>query len=119
MKPGSRILIVDDNDDFRAILATALGSHGFLVSEAANGHEALAAMTEPIPHMAIVDLDMPKMNGLEFSRRVKEAAPDFPIVLMTGYEQSYSADELLFLGIDTILQKPVPMEKLLDVIHNI
>jgi CheY-like chemotaxis protein len=119
MKTGSRILVVDDNDDFRVMLATALGSHGFLVSQAANGEEALAAMTDLIPDMAIVDLDMPKMNGLEFSKRVKDAAPNFPIIMVTGYAQFYSAAEILSVGIDAFLQKPVPMDKLLDVINKV
>lgn len=119
MKPGSRILVVDDNDDFRVMLATALGSHGFLVSQAANGEEALIAMAEPIPDMAIVDLDMPKMNGLEFSKKVKDAAPDFPIIMVTGYAQFYSAAEILSVGIDAFLQKPVPIDKLLEVIQKV
>jgi len=119
MKPGSRILIVDDNDDFRTMLAVALRSHGYLTSEAADGKEAIATLTTTDNDMAIVDLDMPNLNGLALSKKVKDAAPDFPIVMVTGYGQSYSAAEILSVGVDAFLQKPVPMEKLLEVIQQI
>ncbi|HCV42408.1 MAG TPA: two-component system response regulator [Bacteroidetes bacterium] len=118
MKPGSRILIVDDNDDFRFMLATALQNHGYLVTEAADGEEALTKLKTTNNDMAIVDLDMPKLNGLALSKKVKDAAPDFPIIMVTGYAQFYSAAEILSVGVDAFLQKPVPMEKLLDVINR-
>jgi CheY-like chemotaxis protein len=118
MKPGSRILIVDDNADFRLLLAMTLRGNGYLVSEAADGEEALASMARTIPDMAIVDLDMPKLNGLAFSKKVKDALPQFPIVMVTGYAELYSAAEILSVGIDVFLQKPVPMEKLLEVIRK-
>ena len=119
MKTGSRILIVDDNDDFRTMLAAALRSNGYIISEAADGEEALAMLTTTDNDMAIVDLDMPKLNGLALSKKVKDAAPDFPIVMVTGYAQFYSAAEILSVGIDAFLQKPVPIEKLLEVIQQL
>jgi CheY-like chemotaxis protein len=119
MKPGSRILIVDDNDDFRTMLAAALRSNGYLTSEAADGEEALTILTTTDNDMAIVDLDMPKLNGLALSKKVKDSAPDFPIVMVTGYAQFYSPAEILSVGVDAFLQKPVPMEKLLEVIRRL
>jgi CheY-like chemotaxis protein len=119
MNPGSRILIVDDNDGFRETLASTLRSAGYLVSEAADGEDALVSLTRILPSMAIVDLDMPKLNGLEFARQVKKVIPEFPVVLVTGYAHLYSPAELLSVGIDSFLEKPVPMEKLLDVIQRI
>lgn len=119
MKPGSRILIVDDNDDFRTMLASALRSQGYLTREAADGEEALKTLATTDNDMAIVDLDMPKLNGLALSKKVKDAAPNFPIVMVTGYAQFYSAAEILSVGVDAFLQKPVPMEKLLEVIQKI
>jgi CheY-like chemotaxis protein len=119
MKPGSRILVVDDNDDFREILRAALIGEGYRVTEAIDGEQALALLTSSAIDMAIVDLDMPKLNGLAFSKTVKEALPDFPIVMVTGYAQLYSPAEILSVGIDAFLEKPVAMEKILEVIRNI
>jgi len=119
MKPGSQILIVDDNDDFRTMLAVALRSHGYGITKAVDGEEALVKLRTTDNDMAIVDLDMPKLNGLALSKKVKDAAPDFPIVMVTGYAQFYSPAEIFSVGIDAFLQKPVPMEKLLDVIQRL
>jgi CheY-like chemotaxis protein len=119
MKPGSTILIVDDNDDFRVMVAAALKEYGYNVREAADGQEALEVLASTKSDMAIVDLDMPKLNGLELSKKVKDAVPDFPIVMVTGYAQFYSAAEILSVGVDAFLQKPVPMEKLLNVIRQL
>jgi CheY-like chemotaxis protein len=119
MKPGSRILIVDDNDDFRTMLAAALRSHGYNITEAADGEEALVKLRTTTNDMAIVDLDMPKLNGLTLTKKVKDVTPEFPIVMVTGYAQFYSPAEILSVGIDAFLQKPVPMEKLLEVIRKI
>ena len=119
MKSGSRILIVDDDDDFRETLASVLRGHGYLVSEATDGEEAIAALTHTVPDMAIFDLDMPKLNGLAFSKKVKDAAPDFPVVMVTGHDEQYSSAEILSVGIDVFLQKPVPMEKMLEVVQTI
>jgi DNA-binding NtrC family response regulator len=119
MKPGSRILIVDDNDDFRATLAAALRSKGYLTSEAGDGKEAVAILAAIDNDMAIIDLDLPKLNGLALSKKVKDAAPDFPVVMLTGYAQFYSPAEILSVGVDAFLQKPVPMQKLLEVIQRI
>jgi CheY-like chemotaxis protein len=119
MKPGSQILIVDDNDDFRTTLATALRGHGYNITVAADGEEAIVKLRTTDNDMAIVDLDMPKLNGLALSKKIKDAAPDFPIVMVTGYAQFYSPAEILSVGIDAFLQKPVPMEKLLDVIQRL
>ena len=119
MKPGSRILIVDDNEDFRFLLASALRSHGYLTTEAADGQEALKTLSTTETDMAIVDLDMPKLNGLALSKKGNEAAPAYPIVMVTGYAQFYSAAEILSVGVDAFLQKPVSMDKLLEVIQKI
>jgi DNA-binding NtrC family response regulator len=119
MTAGSRILVVDDNEDFREMLVQALRGNGYHVSEAGDGEAALEVLAKTTLDMAIVDLDMPKLNGLALSKKVKEAMPEFPIVMVTGYAQFYSAAEILSVGIDAFLQKPVPMEKLLGVIRKL
>jgi two-component system, OmpR family, response regulator len=119
MTPGSRILVVDDNQDFREMLGLALRGSGYHVSEAGDGEAALQVLATTTLDMAIVDLDMPKLNGLALSKKIKETMPEFPIVMVTGYAQFYTPAEILSVGIDAFLQKPVPMEKLLDVIQKI
>ena len=119
MKKGPTILLIDDNEDFREALKHLLLSHGYRVCEAGNGEHALEMMHVEAPDLAIVDLDMPKMNGIEFSRRVKKDWPGFPILMVTAYSQFYSTKEVLAAGIDAFLQKPIDGDKLLEVIQQL
>ena len=112
MKPGAKILVIDDNKEFRSILVDVLEGKGFQVFEAGDGEEALDVMRLTPVQMAIVDLDMPKMNGIEFSRRAKAANPKFPIIMVTAFAQFYSPAEVLSAGVDAFLRKPVDLDRL-------
>ncbi|MBI5470702.1 MAG: response regulator [Ignavibacteriae bacterium] len=115
----TRILLIDDNEDFRLALKHLLVSSDFDVLEAGNGEQALEAMHRDLPDLAIVDLDMPKMNGIEFSRRVKKQWPLFPILMVTAYSQFYSSKEVIAAGIDAFLQKPIDGDKLMSIIAQL
>lgn len=119
MKQGPTILLIDDNEDFREALKHLLVSHGYRICEAGNGEQALELMHVETPDLAIVDLDMPKMNGIEFSRRVKKDWPGFPILMVTAYSRFYSTKEVLAAGIDAFLQKPIDGDKLIEVINQL
>jgi CheY-like chemotaxis protein len=119
MKPGSKILLVDDNDDFRQVLKTVLEGKGFGVGEAHDGKEALERMAKELFNMAIVDLDMPRMNGLDFTRAIKKQTPLFPVMMITAYAQFYSPGEILAAGVDAFLQKPVDFARLWKAIENL
>jgi CheY-like chemotaxis protein len=119
MKPELKLLLIDDNEDFRVALKHLLSSHNFQIVEAANGEQALEMMNAHMPDMAIVDLDMPKMNGIEYSRRAKKDRPGFPIIMVTAYSQFYSSKEIIAAGIDAFLQKPIDGEKLIAVIRQL
>jgi len=112
MKPGARILVIDDNREFRSILKTVLEGKGFQVFEADDGEDALALMSTTAVQMAIVDLDMPRMNGIEFSREAKAKYPKLPIMMVTAFAQFYTPAEILSSGVDAFLHKPVDLETL-------
>jgi CheY-like chemotaxis protein len=119
MKTGSMILVVDDDDAVRASLRLLLESRGYRVCEAPDGGEALIERRKNNPLLAIVDLDMPKMNGLEFTRRVKGEDPHLPIIMVTGYARFYSPDDILAAGVDAFLQKPIDIPRLLSIIEHL
>ncbi len=119
MKPGSKILIVDDNEEFRAILKLVLERKGFVVTEASDGQEAIEKFTVTPFHMAIVDLDMPRMNGIELTKRVKKEYPGVPVVMITAYAQFYSPGDILAAGVDAFLQKPVDFARLTQAIDSL
>jgi CheY-like chemotaxis protein len=112
MKPGAKILVIDDNADFRHVLKTVLEGKGHFVFQAGDGEEALEQMGRTAFNMAIVDLDMPRMNGIEFSKRAKKKNPQFPIIMVTAFASFYSPADILASGVDAFLQKPVDLETL-------
>src|SRR5262245_56414676 len=80
------ILIVDDNETNRDILATRLAAHGYETLEAGDGEEALAAIKQHVPDLILLDVMMPKLDGVEVCRRVKAdtTLPFMPIILVTS-----------------------------------
>jgi CheY-like chemotaxis protein len=119
MKAGSKIIIVDDNEEFRLILRTVLERKGFVVTEASDGQEAIERMSTDPFRLAIVDLDMPRMNGIELTRRVKKDHPGVPVMMITAYASFYAPGEILAAGVDAFLQKPVDFARLTQAIENL
>ena len=116
---GMTILLAEDNDSVRGVVAGALKSAGYAVIQATNGIEALEAAEKaaaPI-RLAILDVDMPKLGGRACMERIRAAHATLPIVLMTGFSNSNSLDA----GADavTILQKPFPLLELVQLVGDL
>ena len=119
MKSGSHILIVEDNASFRELIREVFGYLGYRVSEASNGLEGLALMDCTPINLAIVDLEMPQMNGLEFTKRVKEKNPQFPVIMMTAYADLHSPAEIANAHVDAFLQKPMGVDTLINIMEQL
>jgi adenylate cyclase len=104
-----RILIVDDNETNRDILQTRLSVHGYELKQAADGEEALAAAKEHLPDLILLDVMMPKIDGIEVCRRLKNDAtlPFMPIILVTAKADSKDVVSGLEAGADEYLTKPI------------
>jgi class 3 adenylate cyclase len=104
-----RILIVDDNETNRDILMTRLGAHGYDLKQAADGEEALAAAYEHLPDLILLDVMMPKLDGIEVCRRLKGDAslPFMPIILCTAKADTKDVVTGLDAGADEYLTKPI------------
>jgi adenylate cyclase len=109
MHKPPRILVVDDNEVNRDILVTRLEIHGYELLQAADGVEALAAAKEHLPDLILLDVMMPKMDGIEVTRRIKAdtTMPFMPIILVTAKADSKDVVEGLEAGADEYLTKPV------------
>jgi adenylate cyclase len=109
MHDPARILIVDDNPTNRDILVTRLALHGYDLSQAADGEEAVAAVKALLPDLVLLDVMMPKMNGIDACRLLKNDAtlPFIPIVLVTAKADTRDVIAGLDAGADEYLTKPV------------
>jgi signal transduction histidine kinase/CheY-like chemotaxis protein len=112
---GHHVLVVDDNEDTRNVLATMLEAHGAAVSTAASVAEARAALDVRLPHVLITDLAMPVEDGfglLEYCRHHQDPRLQvLPILALTAYGGQQAHDRVIAAGFDAYLAKPVePIE---------
>jgi len=106
------ILIVDDDFDFRQTCVRWFKRKGFNVDEAASGQEALRRCEERHFHVAIVDMSMPELSGLELLDRLKRASIDTEVMILTGQATVETAVEAMKLGACDYLKKPFPLVEL-------
>lgn len=108
-----RVLIVEDEQSLRESLRTSLVDAGFTVDVAADGEEGLFAALEYPLDVAIVDLGLPKLPGLELIRRTRTAKKTFPILVLTARDRWQDKVEGLQAGADDYVSKPFHTEELL------
>jgi two-component system, OmpR family, response regulator PhoP len=108
-----RILIVEDEQALRESLVTQLTAAGFTVDAAADGEEGLYAGKEYPIDLAIIDLGLPKLPGIELIRKLREAGRSFPVLILTARDRWQDKVEGLQSGSDDYLAKPFHMQELL------
>src|SRR5687768_5070995 len=107
-----KILIVDDDAELRELIGFALRQAGYLVVQAADGIEALHLYDQETPDLVILDVNMPRMDGLEVCRRIRAEAAT-PIMLLTVRSSEEDQVQALDLGADDYLTKPFSPRTLL------
>ena len=112
MSPTPRILVVDDESAIRNMLSVSLVANGFEVGLAASGNEALKVAAEFHPHLIILDLGLPDMNGLQVLKALRQWT-DIPVVVLTVNDDEGTKVELLDAGADDYLTKPFSVPELL------
>jgi two-component system, OmpR family, response regulator PhoP len=108
-----RVLIVEDEAALRETLKTRLAEAGFTVDEARDGEEGLFAALEYPLDVAIVDLGLPNLPGLEVIRRVRAAGKSYPILILTARDNWRDKVEGLQAGADDYVVKPFQFEEVL------
>src|SRR5437899_11904058 len=110
------ILVVDDEENIRHTLRGVLADEGFDVLEAPNGRRALELLEHVAPRLAIVDVWMPEVDGIEFVERMRTQAPGVPIIVISGHGTIETAVRVIRLGAFDFLEKPFPLDALLGVV---
>jgi CheY-like chemotaxis protein len=109
-----RILVVDDDVDIRPLLEEALIDYEIRFCN--NGAAALSVIQEEnfMPHLILTDWQMPVIDGIELTKRVKSEIPDLPVIIMTGQPTWLPAK----VPADVVLAKPFPLAELFEVIEK-
>jgi two-component system, OmpR family, response regulator MprA len=108
-----RILVVDDDRPVRESLRRSLSFNGYDVELAADGMEALESVAEQRPDAIVLDVMMPRLDGLETCRRLRAAGDDLPVLMLTAREMVSDRVAGLDAGADDYLAKPFALEELL------
>ncbi len=114
-----RILVVDDDASVCSFLKRGLSFEGFQVETAENGELGLRAVLDRAPHMMILDLMMPGIDGFEVLRRLRAADPNLPVIMLTANDAPEAQMEGLNIGADDYVIKPVNFDVLMARIRAI
>jgi len=117
--PRQRILIVDDQQAVREILAHFLSKKGFSVKVAENGLEALELFIGHHFDLVITDLQMPHMDGSELASEIKDRNPTTPIIMITGNREIAEKNLLTSRCVDFALSKPFGLTELHEVVETV
>jgi DNA-binding NtrC family response regulator len=114
----TRILIVDDDDTIRTTMKAILEDEGYRVDLAASGKEGVQKSREIAYNIALLDIRLPDMEGVQLLKLMKPAVPRTRKIMVTGYPSTQNAIEALNKNADAYLIKPVDIEKLLKTIKE-
>ena len=112
MTTKTRVLVVDDEEDAREMLAAILTQAGYDVDDAADGFAALSKVSHYRPDVVVTDLRMPGMTGVDLLQRIRRIHGDVPVILATGLETWDLCTAAEAYGAVTCLVKPVELDEL-------
>lgn len=112
-----RILVIEDETELRELLGRALKKEGFAVDLCADGTEGLYYATEYPVDLALIDLGLPEVSGMEIVRAVRERERRFPILILTARSDWQDKVEALELGADDYVTKPFRLEEVIARVH--
>ena len=119
MAEKGRILVVDDEDALRTVLSSELEGEGYQVDSAADGDEAMIIVKKKPFDLVLLDIKMPKVDGFEVLKFIKEKHPAVKVIMLTGFADLKNAIESKKLGAEDFVSKPYDLVDLLTTIERV
>ncbi len=113
-----RVLFVDDEEELVSAVVERLSLRGVEAQGATTGQEALRLLEEKDFDVAVLDVKMPGLGGLEVVKRIRQTRPGLKIVFLTGHGSKESAEEGMRMGAVDYLMKPVDIETLIKIVRR-
>jgi CheY-like chemotaxis protein len=113
-----RVLLVEDDDDNRELMAEVLAASGCEVLSATTGQEGLKTLSEHSIDVVVTDVGMPGMGGLEMAKAAKAIAPAVPVVIVTGWAEREDIARARGRDVDAVLVKPVDPDALTQAVND-
>ncbi|HWR98226.1 MAG TPA: sigma-54 dependent transcriptional regulator [Candidatus Methanoperedens sp.] len=108
---AKRVLVVDDEAEFRSLVCDALRMEGYATSEASDGAEAVRSFRSDLPDAVLLDLQMPRQAGLPTLREMRAIAPDVPVIILSGHGDIAAAVGAVKGGACDYIEKPADFER--------
>ncbi len=118
MGMGYRLLVVDDQKGIRRLLQELFQREGFEVEVAADGMEAIELVKSGVPDVILMDMKMPRMNGLEASETILKMNQDVAIIMMTAYGEIEMMKKAVEVGVKKYITKPFDIIVLRDMVKE-
>jgi DNA-binding NtrC family response regulator len=113
-----RIIVIDDDEGIRRVVATALGNEGYITATASNGKEAIEKSQTNFYNLALIDIRLPDMDGTTLLTAMKETTPEMRKIILTGFPALQNAIDAVNKGGDGYLVKPLNMDELLRTVRQ-
>ncbi|CAK8711822.1 MAG: response regulator [Candidatus Electrothrix sp. LOE1_4_5] len=113
-----KVLLVDDEEEFANLLARRLETRGIQVVAVSSGEEAVSLVDQRVFDVAVIDLSMPGIDGIETLKQIKAKRSDIEVLMLTGHATVAGGIEAMKQGASDFLQKPVEIEELLKKINK-
>ena len=114
----AKILIVDDESSIRRVFRDILEHEKYTVDEAADGMDALAKIEKTKYDVIIMDIKMPKMDGLETLSKIQNISADVPVIMISGHADIETAVQAVKMGAFDFISKPLDLQRILITIRN-
>jgi two-component system response regulator PilR (NtrC family) len=114
----SRIIVVDDEPGIREFLGMALNKSGYIVDTVADGIEAVSRMEHNVYDLAVLDIVVPTLSGIDLLRTINEKSPETSVIMITAYASHETALEAMKLGAHDYIAKPFRIDELKKVIED-
>ena len=118
MGGNARILVVDDDENIRKVLAKILEDEGYTVESVGTAKEAIEITKRKFYNLALIDIRLPDMEGVKLLTKIRDTTPKMRKIIITGYPTLRNAIEAVNKGADAYIVKPFDMDKALNVIKE-
>jgi DNA-binding NtrC family response regulator len=119
MAEKSSILVVDDEEALRTVLSSELENEGYTIASAGDGDDAINILRDRTFDLVLLDIKMPRVDGFEVLRFIKERFPATKVIMLTGFADLKNAIESKKLGAEDFVSKPYDLVDLLTTIERV
>ena len=114
-----RLLLIEDDEQVAEVLSDAFGSQGHEIVIRHTGEEGLAYLTHDRPDAVVLDIRLPKLNGVAVLRQIRASDPSLPVIIMTGLATPGEIAEVRRLGVTEIVEKPEVLKNFSEALKRI